>query len=363
MFGRTLTVAAVVFLVGAAFAQAPGEEGSDPEEYYREIAETYTQSILDKYYESTISPIHESGDVPAKDLLSDRLLGLDHVVESHKRNIRGLHVTIKRLILQAAADIENNRFGELERKMGNISYTPRQEKLAEQLVAGQKKVHISYESMALAIGIFNNLNNGLIQDIEEFRRMNPSWASNDQQVKVMYELVLKNSILVYELVDIITEMLAEFQLHGASEIRTIHDTVKSEMLQNREADAKLRDEGLEDVSEPLRTELIQDIDNRIAGYSLMETAWEGILVKLGTIESNADELTRKRADYVALKRIAEGRVKFLELVGITRSVEMALAAIDSFPQPDELRLEPLTVEFLYKLFGLESLPIERTAGR
>jgi len=244
--------------------------------------------------------------------------------------------------------IEEENFRSVGDVVKKINFSTFEKNRTNTIFNSQKKVHISYQSIIIAVQFFQEINRKLLDEIENCKFTNVPQTETD--------LLLKNALLVYELSKSIITLLQNFQLDGKETILTIHKQILEEIEKNKSDDKILQERcgSDEDISEHIKTQTLKSIDNREKMRNIVITQWNKFLSQLDKIENNVNQIKRQINNMKLIRDNAKNQLGFLQIMTITQMIKDNLDAFQSLLEIDNIPLAPITPEDLCRLLGIEN---------
>ena len=280
---------------------------------------------------------------------SDIAKNTDQEIESKKEDIR-------LLVRQIATDIElhhNSKSGTLSLDdKGNVVYVPNP-KLGidvntkrEKLLKANMQNNVSVRSAYMALSLLGNINNELIAQAKKARGR-----------KAKEKLFMMQAVLVYEVADIVLDLLNDLTLDGKNSIETLHAEAKKNVsesihnIQKRKEDAKkLHKKGLITA---------EGLEKELDGLTLMEQAneksldaWKGILGRIDNQQKYLENLKQK-SDLVKYKRDkAKDQIATLRNIKNVGALKDSIGSLDNLVgEVDKLELIKLDDREVSALLG------------
>ena len=286
-------------------------------------------------------------------VLSTHIQNFSDIPKSIDSRIRKIKEDIRLLIKSIALDIEINRgsSGVLSvDDRGNIQYKansnlPKNLNIKrKQLLESNLKNSVSIKSASLAFQLLVNIN----KDLKEKAKM-----AKDRKTKE--RLYMTQAIYIYEMADIVLELLDNLSLEGKDTIVKLHQDAKGRVDKNianieiQKGKAKdLKNKGL--INSKELTKELSDLELiRIANERSLDS-WTEIMKKIGTQQNFLNKLKRQR-DLIAYKRSkAKIQLETLRDISGVASLRDSIGSLDdivySVAQLDLLVLDERTVSSL-----------------
>ena len=304
-----------------------------------------THKTLDEHY-NIVNEIQDSMSLSNEQLLTTNLTINRELPKKFHSQVLMLGERIRRIIRAIAEKIEEENFKSVEEIISNIKYTKLQQKNITDLISAQKQIHISYESITLAVKLFCKINENLLEQIETSRK----YKDYNQEA----DFLLKNAILVYELANAVVNFLEDFQIEGLDAINYIHQEIATKIKNNKQEDEKLKERcKSEELSPKIRSKTLETIESREEMRKIVEEQWKEFLHNLKQVEDNSNIVKRKVPDLEMVRDNAKNQLGFLQIMAITKMMKDNLDAIKGLLEIEDIPLAPITPENLCNLLGIE----------
>lgn len=327
----------------------PINEVLTPDEY-REMAERKaageaTKQVIEKHLEDLMQ-FREQFPLDDMDLVSSRIGQRQDIPKHVKQQIGALHAKMRNIIEEAASRIEIYKYKNSEEVLANIKLSFNEKSKANSLITAEKQVHISCQSLKIAIDFFSELNRLIFDKIEKAKETGDS--------KLERNLVLGNAILVYELTDFLITYIKSFELQGMSEIEKLHSSMKIEVKQLRNEEEKRKgDIQLEDIDQTVRDHILSDVQHRLKSFDILEKEWDNYIEQINGLKTEVGNVGKKLPTLNAIKDNAKGQIKFLQAAAVMNIVKSNLNAVQaSISSLEGLRLVSLSPDRVRRLLGI-----------
>ncbi len=295
-----------------------------------------------------IMEIIQKYDIAPHDLISSRIERQSSLPLQMRQEIGNLQGMIRHIIRKTAEHIENRRYQKWEGEIDK-NYMAFEKERARKLIAAEKQVNISCQSLRLAVSQFTDLNRLILAQLAD--------AEQSQNAPVVKQMLLANAILVYELCDFVIQFIENFQVSGINELRAVKTEVElagmrfRQNLEEREKQAK--EPGITEAQHNATMEQIK----------LYREALEKVEQEWNTYWEQLEEVSKKPQVYIAklpglrLKRSnAEDRIDFITLLQLHTLIGENLDALNlAVEDIDKLEMPRMTPERLRLLRGDFSL--------
>lgn len=294
-----------------------------------------------------VDKIQNNYELTNASLICSNIEANKDISKSLRKSVASLGTAIRAMIIETARKVENRTFLTVEEAIKNIKFNKLQTDRANSICSGQKEIRASYQSLRVSIEVFRRINYELLNEIKESK----TTSSSRKQI----DLLLKNSILVYELANVIVNILEEFQLKGKDILLTVRQEIINEIKKNKDEDDKLllRYKDNTDVSDALLKGAINDINLREQNRNIVMKLWNDMVVKIEEMEKNVTVIQKQISNLSLLRDNAKNQLDFLQIVTVTQMMKDNLDAVEGLLQIDEIPLATLTPDYLCDLLGIK----------
>lgn len=256
-----------------------------------------------------------------------------------------LHGTMQRLIQEVANRIENEKYSSAEQAIGGLSLSLAQREKVTNLIAADKKLHISCQSLKVAVELFSELNKKIIDRLEHEHALEPGEER---------KLVLGNAILVYELTEFSIRFIEKFKLQGVIEIQSIHRDMQNTITALRREQQALKEQAASPAIEPfLREQVEKDIANREESITVLEEEWESYMRTTTSFQKEVGSVTKKLPSLKLIRDNAKAQINTLAAVAVLQIVQSNIKAIEgTVLQLEKLQLASLSADRVRRLLGI-----------
>jgi hypothetical protein len=255
--------------------------------------------------------------------------------------ISTLHDRMRGIIQQVAINIENEKYREAEQLPQTLPNRIEQER-ATRLVQADKAIHISYESLALAVSFFSELNEAILVRIEQER-------SVQRQTQMMFG----NAIMIYELAAFAIDFIASFTLGGVGELEALHQETLRRVAKAHEDQERLTASANRQGVEPaVRDGILDDIRHRAEALDFFLDEWNRYVSDTKQFHKRVEEVQNKIPTLELIRENAHVQLDVLELVTMLRFLRQNADAVRATVESLQgFRLAPLTPARVRRLIG------------
>lgn len=321
-----------IFVLYSTFATAaPADE--DYETRAREALQRILQEEVEKVKETVNTTPSEHEENIEGFVLSSQLASFSDIPKTVDAEIKAIRRGIRLLIRQVAMDIELNdgKSGTLTvDDRGNISYQPNPDlpkalnEKREQLLRADLNNRISARSAALALKILASINDSL-----------KAQAANAQNGAEKRRVFLTQAIYVYEMADIVLELLDGLELEGKPVLEGLHREAQERVRQRgHEIDQQVKEvkrlerQGLFTSEQARREEETLELMRKASQAGL--DSWNELMAQVGSQEEFLNNIKSKKG-IISYKR-EKARLQ----VATLRDIKSVVAARDIIGSMDDL---------------------------
>jgi len=257
------------------------------------------------------------------DLLSINLIANRNIHQTVKALVTERSLNVRKIIAATAYFIEESNFQRIDEAVSNLQGGRFDQRRLNALVASQKKISLSYGSLAAVVEIFKRANESIKTDIQAMGTATDA-AKRIQKTN----LYLKNAILIYELTHFVVEYISDFGLDGEGDLRAIQKEVIADVSRLRESDKKLKND-LKSVSEKLRPAMQREIEQREKFHDRVVQKWDQMLERVEGQKGKTKEARNILNDLKAIRDNAKNRIDALNLAATTTLVDNSIEVIES----------------------------------
>jgi len=296
--------------------------------------------VLDTHIQ-WLSDIRSRHLVEDSQLLSSRVARAPNIPVEVRNQISTLHDRMRAIIQQVAISIENDKYREAE-QLPRVLPNRSEQARAARLVQADKAIHISYESLALAVSFFSELNETILARIEQER-------SVERQTQMMFG----NAIMIYELAAFAIDFIANFTLGGVAELEALHQETLRRIAKAHEDQERLAANANRGGIEPtVRDGILDDIRHRAATLDFFRDEWNRYVSDTKQFHRRVAEVQNKIPTLELIRENARVQLDVLELVAMLRflrqNADAVRATVDSL---QGFRLAPLSPARVRRLIG------------
>jgi hypothetical protein len=289
-------------------------------------------------------------------VLSTQIKSFSDISSSTDMEIEKMKEDVRLLIRQVALDIEmhkGEKSGALSLdKYGNVHYQE-DPSLAEsinkkrkQFLEANLKNNVSMRSAYIALSLLGNINNEIIEQAK---------AAKNRKVKE--KLYMKQAIFVYEISDIVLELLNKLTLDGKNSIEKMHQEAKAEVdktlrdIEEQKKEARQLFKDGEITAKALDKELDDSMKLSNANIQSLDK-WKDILDKIGSQDEFIKKVKAKKKIIRYKQNKAKNQINTLRGIKKSQSIEESIGMIDNLiGTVEDLDLLVLNEEVVNELLG------------
>jgi HPt (histidine-containing phosphotransfer) domain-containing protein len=271
-------------------------------------------------------------EVEDADLLTDRVATAD-LPAPVKDQLGLLHERIRSVVEAIAQRIEDGEYQEVEQAIAQMRASLVEQQRAERLIAADKQLHVSYETLRLAVEFFGEFNQEVLCKIER-----------ERDADRLSTLMFGNAIMLYELTDFVIDYIERFVARGVDEVGQLHMDSLAHIADLRaEHDALERDARAPDVDPTVRDFTLADVANRRGALDQLESEWDAYVDEVHSFNGLVEEVRGKVPTLRLVRNNAKVQISTLQAVEqlfflrqSSEAMRGTIAAVTSF------RVAPLT---------------------
>jgi hypothetical protein len=276
------------------------------------------------------------------DLLTSDIVSTGVPREESDEVVR-LHGDVRDIIDRIAVQIEEGKYRDAEEAIRSMPLAHNERERASSIVAADRKLHISYQSLRVAVELFGQLNQIILDRVR--RERSPDDEAN---------LMLGNAILVYELADFVMRFIEDFAVAGGPEIASLHDETRARIAAARKAEAELGTKvAAEGIDPTIRAQTLENITQREEALDELEKEWDMYVTDVSRLHGAVDEVRGKVATLSIIRENARLQINVIQLTSLLNFLKQNSDAMDGTIEAlKNLRLAPLSSNRVRRLLGL-----------
>jgi hypothetical protein len=276
------------------------------------------------------------------DLLGSNVSRARNIPDQVRSDLASLHGRIRQIIEQIALQIEGNKYRDTENAIQNLHVRGERERAAT-LVAADKAIHVSYETLRVAVEFFSELNSTILVQIEK-------QPPGERQAQMMFG----NAVMIFELTDFVINYINTFSLDGLAQLEKIHRDTQQQITATRTEQATLEDRAKSPEIEPtVREGILEDIRNREAAMSLVLSEWDRYISETKQFYARVGDVQNQVPTLEVIRENARLQLSVLEIVAMLRFLKQNSEAVRATVNTLQgLRLAPLTPTRVRQLLNI-----------
>ncbi len=276
----------------------------------------------------TVLQLRNTLDLKNTDLLSDNILINRNIHKDIKKSIKEYSSDISKIIAATSYFIEESGFKSLDEVVRGIALDSRRDqKRRDDLVVAQKQIKLSYSSLSATVEVFKIVNQMLFSRVSGIEDSVVGVEGRLNKTKML----LKSSILIYELTGFVIKQLETFALNGFDDLEAIRDDVMADIESNRNSDEKLMGM-IASQTEEIREKTQKSVDAREEFRKVVEKKWDGIFKD---IASNRSKISKSLGivDKLKITQLdAKNTMDILNISATTMLVANSVETINNLAQ-------------------------------
>ena len=326
------------------------EGGLTADELFEEVQRDAGIQAIEKVAEEQLNQVvyvREHFSVDDMDLLTTNITSIKDIPQNVRDRMGSFHERIQVIIEKVAAQIESHRYRETEKEIGGMKLSVNERSRILSLLHAEKKLQTSYGSLKTTVDVLSKMNDMIL------RRIASSESSGDRATE--RNLILVNSILVYELTDYVIRYVENFQLQGMEEIYKIQHSELKKLSELQKYQRDLRKRANSSTSKEFKETTLASIQTLESSVETIREEWESYTEEVRDMNDRVGPITQRLHDLKILRDLAGVQIRVFEAaaaVGILKRNILALQ--DAMKGLEKLQLASLTPERVRRLFLLES---------
>lgn len=281
--------------------------------------------------------------VEDSDLLTCNLGRTGDVPREVLDQLTNLHASMRSIIEKISMRMEDSKYRNAEVAIADLQLGFNERERATKLIAADKQVHVSYETLRMVVEFFSSFNQETLSRIE--RETSAQRESN---------MMLGNAIMIFELTDFVIKYVEGFGVRGVSELEALHADVKQRIDRVRtDQDALTKKAQDTRIEAGARAQTLIDIENRRGAIDEVEQEWSTYVSEVGQLGSVLDEVRAKIPTLQLVRENAKVQISLLQLVSLMRFLKQNSNAFKgTLDSLQGFRLAPLTSTRVRRLIGV-----------
>ena len=303
---------------------------------------------LNQHFE-TVLDVRKGIDVKNSDLVANTLSKQIPALRWYvKRSVSNLQAELKEIIYEIAVEHEKLRFEPLRNDFEKLNgVSKRHLDRGNAILDSEQQMFISYHSVFFACKACSEVNKNILS------RIKSGVSSNSNEL----ELMLKNAVIVYEVTNLIIDIIENFELNGLKEFQTLRDIVFKELAEAESNSQKnVAQANHPSIPPHQRHDTITRNLNLKESAQIVRTQWMRFEDQIYKMRQNTGGLLERLPSLILTRDNAKVQLDFLELLAVTQMMNQNIQAIDGLANL-ELELAPLNPYDVCRLIGLETLPL------
>lgn len=321
------------------------------EEAEREAASQAIDMVVEKHIDQ-IMAIREQYPLNDRDLFSTNITKFSDIPQSVRQDVGSLRQKLRGIIEKVAARIEDRKYKSSEEAINDMKLAYNEREQVSALIKSDKKVHVSYQSLRIAVESFSEFNKLIIKRLEE------SEKAGDAQMQ--RNLIFGNALLVYELTDFVINYIESFRVQGIEEIDALHATMAKRFEQFRAEQEQLKQQvQTDDVDEAVREQILLDIKNREDSIAVVVKEWDDYVKTIRELVSETGGVKKRLPTLKAIRDNAKSQISLLEAVAVMQIVQSNIGALNAtIATLEKIELVSLSPDRVRSLLGIKNKLLE-----
>lgn len=327
----------------ARLIEDPASAEDPTERIYRRAGVRAIGQVLDGHIENVMTA-RSKYHVEASDILTANISRTSEVPRSVQDELTRLHVNMRGIIEEIVQRIEDGKYRDAEEVIAHLDISLNDRERATNLISADKQLHVSYQTLRMAVEFFSEFNQQILTRIEQE-------ASPERQSNKM----LGNAIMIYELTDFVIGYIEGFAIHGMGEIDGIYADIRKRIV-----DVRTRQEALEQrakdprIEAGVREQTLSDIRHRQEAIDEVDREWASYVAEAKQLDAMLAEAKAKIPTFELIRDSAGVQISLLQVVALLRFLKQNSEAIKGTVDVLQgFRLAPLTSNRVRRLLGIE----------
>ena len=258
--------------------------------------------------------LRKSIDIKNSELLGDNLLVHRGIHQDIKNKVTQCQKNVRKIIYGTAYFVQENEFRSMDEVFSALHLeSKRDTNRAAKLTHAQKNINLSFGTFQAVLEVFKKINTIVLEEINQ----------DNSSSKQKNELLLKNSILTYEITSFAIDFFGGFRLNGIKDLEELRQEVLEDVSENRRNDRILRDM----ATKSKNLAVLKSIDDREAFRCQVEDRWHEMI---NTFKAGSSHLSTVN-DFMERLKIAQMNAKntidILNIAATTMVVYDSIQAI------------------------------------
>lgn len=304
---------------------------------------------LDKQASDVVN-LRNEFELENTDLLSTNLIANKSIHQTIKNKIIERSSNIGKIVAGTAFYIEEEKLNSMDEAVARIQGSAIERRRLVELTGAQKKISVSYSTLSAVIEIYKRANKSNLDAIKEIDRVDNS----DKRIRKS-NLILKNSIIVYELTNFIISQIEQFGLHGLDELHSVRDEVLHSIDEAERFDKKrMKDTQNSDMREEIRQGVISDIKNKEIFRERVKDKWREMIDRVSGIDADIKKARGFVSNMRAIRDTAASHIQHLNILATTQIVDSSINSINELSMAlGNWELPALDERAAYELLNIE----------
>jgi hypothetical protein len=307
-----------------------------PHDIFYDIATSVVVTTFDGYFDDASSSMKANDKSDA--ILSFKLVRSDDVPRKVKDEVGRMRQKVRSAIFAVAAYMEASQFSSLGAALDAEGDSVTRHR-AEAFLNAQFRIRVSCTSIAVSLELFRRTTEKLLERLRNYR---------GKDVKMERRYALLSAVFVYEILDLMVSFLKTFEIQGIEELRSIHDTVNSEIetgyrknieLFKRIQTVREREGQADDLADSM-----ERIKERNEALAELRRIWQHLMDGVSNVERAVSGF-RDRIDILEIKRDeAAENIRIMAITEVTAMLVDNVRAVESVMTMKLPNLPSLTIE-------------------
>lgn len=323
--------------------------GKTADELFAEVQREAGMQAIEKVSDAHVNQILEirqQFNVQDFDLLSDHVGQIQEIPAAIRQKITNFRTHVRNIVEKVATQIEDRKYKSTEEQLNNMTALSKGERTRSlQMVAAEKRLQVSFETLKITVSLLSEMNDSIIHKIEE--------SEQRRDYRAERNLLLGNTILVYELTDYVLDQIEEFKLQGLEDLTAIQREELNKLNQQITRQSELRQRA-QKMTTGMKDGTLASLDALDASLVQIKQEWEGYTATIQQMQNAVSNVLLVTDDLKIRRDVAKQQLDVFQAaaaVGILKSRLFALE--DTVRGLENLKLVSLTPDRIIRLFRLD----------
>ena len=295
--------------------------------------------VEQRLYSEKISAKHNI--LKEDNFLSNDIPFNDTKLEEVRKKINSYREKVKIIISNITKEVQDFKFSTTDKLIKDSELNEKDQKRYLELKEALKEIYSLYEIIRISINIMKKFNENVIFDIEKVNG------------KQKTDLMILNGIIVYEITNLIIDLIQSFKIPETDNLKKINNEISSNLNNLEKNDENLLKE-TEKIESTISENIKKQIEERKKIRPIVDDKWLKIWDSINDIELKVSQIK----EYLPSLNLIKANLKNYIMAGIyTPITDLVDANSKIFGEISEITNRELLVlskEDICNLFGLKT---------